>query len=92
MEHHYGRDVRVRGLTVEDIVERLTEQLMPLLDRSNRMMLRNLKAWLKREGRLAPRREFLREMNARFTFPGSDAGLMAVVYDGVSPRLPSQRP
>jgi hypothetical protein len=36
--------VKVRGLTVEEIVERLAEKLMPLLDRSNRMMLRNLKA------------------------------------------------
>ena len=34
----------VRGLKVEEIVERLSEQLMPLLDRSNRMLLRNLKA------------------------------------------------
>jgi len=34
----------IRGLTVEEIVERLAEKLMPLLDRSNRMMLRNLKA------------------------------------------------
>jgi hypothetical protein len=38
------RDVKVRGLAVEEIVERLAEKLMPLLDRSNRMMLRNLKA------------------------------------------------
>jgi hypothetical protein len=36
--------VTVRGLRVEEIVERLAEKLMPLLDRSNRMMLRNLKA------------------------------------------------
>jgi hypothetical protein len=36
--------VKVRGLRVEEIVERLVEKLMPLLDRSNRMMLRNLKA------------------------------------------------
>ena len=36
--------VNVRGLRVEEIVERLAEKLMPLLDRSNRMMLRNLKA------------------------------------------------
>ena len=36
--------VKVRGLRVEEIVERLAEKLMPLLDRSNRMMLRNLKA------------------------------------------------
>jgi hypothetical protein len=42
---NYGREVdQVRGLTVEDIVERIIEQLMPLLDRSNRMLLRNLKA------------------------------------------------
>ena len=38
------RGVKVRGLTVEEIVERLADKLMPLLDRSNRMMLRNLKA------------------------------------------------
>lgn len=35
---------RVRGLTVEHIVERIVERLMPLLDRSNRMLIRNLKA------------------------------------------------
>ncbi len=34
----------VRGLAVEYIVERIVEQLLPLLDRSNRMLLRNLKA------------------------------------------------
>ena len=38
------RDLTVRGLRVGEIVERLAEKLMPLLDRSNRMMLRNLKA------------------------------------------------
>jgi hypothetical protein len=38
------RDLKVRGLRVEEIVERLAEKLMPLLDRSNKMMLRNLKA------------------------------------------------
>jgi len=42
---NYPRDVdRVRGLTVETIVERIVERLMPLLDRSNRMLIRNLKA------------------------------------------------
>ena len=41
---NYPREVReVRGLAVEHIVERLVERLMPLLDRSNRMLLRNLK-------------------------------------------------
>ncbi len=34
----------VRGLSVDYIVERIVERLMPLLDRSNRMLLRNLKA------------------------------------------------
>ncbi len=48
----YGRDSTIRGLRVEDLVQRLTEQLMPLLDRSNRIMLRNLKAL--REHRRAP--------------------------------------
>jgi nucleoid DNA-binding protein len=41
----YGRsNGRIRGLKVEDIVERLVEKIMPLLDRSNRLLLRNLKA------------------------------------------------
>ena len=35
---------KVRGLEVEDLVNQIVERLMPLLDRSNRMMLRNLKA------------------------------------------------
>jgi hypothetical protein len=43
LKHHYGVGT-VHGLTVEDIVHRLAEQLTPLLDRSNRMMLRNLNA------------------------------------------------
>jgi len=38
------RGIKVRGLRVEEIVERIVDKLMPLLDRSNRMMLRNLKA------------------------------------------------
>ncbi len=40
---HFGQG-RIGGLEVEDLVGRLAERLMPLLDRSNRMMLRNLKA------------------------------------------------
>ena len=32
------------GFRAEECVERVGEQLMPLLDRANRMMLRNLKA------------------------------------------------
>jgi hypothetical protein len=38
----YGSD-EVRGLRVENIVHRLGEELFPLLDRANRLMLRNLK-------------------------------------------------
>src|SRR5437764_4739758 len=34
----------IRGLRVEDHVHRIGEELLPLLDRCNRMMLRNLKA------------------------------------------------
>ena len=41
---HGRHNDTVRGLRVEDHVERLAEQLLPLLDRCNRMMLRNLKA------------------------------------------------
>jgi hypothetical protein len=41
--HGYGAE-SIRGLKAEDIVERLVERLVPLLDRSNRMLLRNLKA------------------------------------------------
>jgi hypothetical protein len=47
-----GRAARLPPLLVEEIVQRLAEQLLPLLDRSNRMMLRNLKAL--RERRRAP--------------------------------------
>ena len=37
-------DVKVKGLRVVEILGRLNEQILPLLDRSNRMMIRNLKA------------------------------------------------
>ena len=43
---------QVEGLHVEDVVRRLGEQLFPLLERANRMMLRNLA--LLREYRRAP--------------------------------------
>ena len=42
--YRHREDPRLPPLWVEHIVERLSEQLLPLLDRSNRMMLRNLKA------------------------------------------------
>jgi len=35
---------KIKGLRVIELAERLGEQLMPLLDRSNRMMLRNFQA------------------------------------------------
>jgi hypothetical protein len=44
LEKAHGKDATVRGLRVEELVQRMAEQLMPLLDRSNRMLLRNLKA------------------------------------------------
>ncbi len=45
LQDRYGRGTdRVRGLRVEEIVERIVEQLIPLLDRSNRMMIRNLRS------------------------------------------------
>ena len=34
----------VRGLSLDYVVERIVERIAPLLDRSNRMMIRNLKA------------------------------------------------
>src|SRR4051794_32937035 len=41
----YGRhNGKIDGLSVESHVERIGEQLMPLMDRANRMMLRNLRA------------------------------------------------
>jgi len=41
----HGRGAgRTLGLEADDLVRRLGEQLMPLLDRSNKMMLRNLAA------------------------------------------------
>jgi hypothetical protein len=44
LEKQHGRGATVRGLRVEELVQRLSEHLMPLMERSNRMMLRNLKA------------------------------------------------
>src|SRR5215213_1915594 len=44
-QDRYGRGShQINGLSVERHVERIGEQLLPLLDRCNRMMLRNLKA------------------------------------------------
>lgn len=47
-----GRNATVRGLRVEELAQRLAEQLMPLLDRSNKILLRNLTAL--REHRRTP--------------------------------------
>jgi len=44
LNKEHGKGATVRGLRVEELVERLAQQLTPLVDRSNRMMLRNLKA------------------------------------------------
>ncbi len=44
LDRRFGPKTEVRGLRVEELLQRLSEDLMPLLDRSNRMMLRNLKA------------------------------------------------
>ncbi len=70
-------DVKIRGLRVEEIVERLGQQLVPLLDRSNRMMLRNLKALRERDrGRLraSASARLARSTSApsRSTRPGAD--------------------
>ena len=43
LKARWGAD-SVRGLKVEEIVGQLVDKLMPLIDRSNRMLLRNLKA------------------------------------------------
>jgi hypothetical protein len=41
----YGRyNDKIQGLRVDDYVARIGEQLLPLMDRANRLMLRNLKA------------------------------------------------
>jgi hypothetical protein len=45
LQERYGRGSHeIGGLRVEDYIHRVGEQLLPLLDRCNRMMLRNLKA------------------------------------------------
>jgi len=51
-QKRYGRGSHeIDGLRVEDYIHRIGEQLLPLLDRCNRMMLRNLKALkMMREG------------------------------------------
>ena len=52
--YRHREDRRLPPLWVEHIVERLSEQLLPLLDRSNRVMLRNLKALQARREGAAP--------------------------------------
>jgi hypothetical protein len=47
-------ELKVRRLDAEDIVHRIGEQLVPLLDRSNRMMIRNLKTLDARRQRPTP--------------------------------------
>ncbi len=45
LQDRYGRgNGRIQGLQADDYIQRIGEQLLPLLDRCNRMMLRNLKA------------------------------------------------
>src|SRR5215212_1645622 len=45
LQKRYGRGSNeIQGLRVEDYIHRVGEELLPLLDRCNRMMLRNLKA------------------------------------------------
>jgi len=44
LQQRYGRGSHeIQGLRVEDYIHRVGEQLLPLLDRCNRMMIRNLK-------------------------------------------------
>jgi hypothetical protein len=47
-------DVRIKGLRVVELLHRLDEQILPLLDRSNRMMIRNLKVLQARRQAPAP--------------------------------------
>ena len=42
-DRHGSGAGEIRGLKAEDLVGQLVERLMPLLDRSNRMLIRNLK-------------------------------------------------
>ena len=54
-QDRYGRGSHeIKGLRVEDHVERIAEQLLPLLDRCNRLMVRNLRALQARRQGPAP--------------------------------------
>ena len=55
LEDRYGRGTEFRGLRVEEFVRRLTEQLMPLIEKSNGLLLRNLRALQDRKAARAPR-------------------------------------
>ncbi len=50
----YGGYGNVDGLRLEDIAKQIVESLMPLLDRANRMMLRNLKSLRERRQVASP--------------------------------------
>ncbi len=53
-------------------------------------MTRATTSWLDRAGRETPRQEYRRRINMAHTFPGSQAGLMDVVYEGISLALPEK--
>jgi hypothetical protein len=52
--HRSSWEVKIKGLRVVTIIGRLNEQILPLLDRSNRTMIRNLKALDARRQRSSP--------------------------------------
>ena len=63
LERKHGR-THVTGLQAEEWVARLTQQLMPMLDRVNRQLLRNLRALRELKGAtLALRVENYGQMN-----------------------------
>jgi hypothetical protein len=53
LRKQYGSQA-VEGLRIEDVYQRLSEQLMPVLDRLNRMLVRNLKALRDRKAPMGP--------------------------------------
>jgi len=85
---HYGAD-NIRGL-LEDVVHRLGEESFPLLDRANRLMLRNLKAL--HELKLPPQPNVTIGQAAQVNLARQQVNAMARSRRDPSTRLQEARP
>ena len=85
------RHGRAAGLVVEERLARLGEQLLPLLDRSNRLVVRNLKALAELRRGPAPTVAIGRAEQVNVATQQVNAVVEARLMDGPVPSLPADR-